>query len=376
MMSAASAVLNTGELVINICDHLDELSLVRVQGVSIIFRDLVRGTRKFRRRLCIDDGERQAVNARHKFSASIAFNPLLDWFTTRMAISANNFDGSIHNAGFSIVLTILPHTTRALENEDASWRKMFLTTEPIHHIDVVTFGDLSCRSRDTKDEEFRMSYFALSSVWTGGVMMSSILQCASRPWISPRRRSCPIQLSIPMPYRTDEATSKRYRQFPKHDLWMELKLWRRAHGILPPAGYPLDVEFAVKYGMDEKLAVEWYRVTGTQECVDSTMADQRKIMIKFMDKQNRLVAKQTRPYAQDYPAWPALAWKDNAWPISNDTGPRKMPYEVDYAGGLVFNRKQPQREKTSDKGSRMWSHQLHLMVKRGSDRLTWPWLSA
>jgi hypothetical protein len=51
--NAVDVVFRTPELVMSIFDHLDELSLARVQGVNRFTHDVVQNTKKFRRLLCL-----------------------------------------------------------------------------------------------------------------------------------------------------------------------------------------------------------------------------------------------------------------------------------------------------------------------------------
>ena len=331
--SAVNAVLNTAELVIMICDYLDELSLVRVQCVSRIWRDLVRGTTMFRRRLCINDGEQEVLDTRTQDAFGIHFNPLLDWFTTRSFMSCNHKEGPSQECGRFITLQYLPSARHASSNGDSLVHKLLVTNKPVRYLNIhgrVSGGRSGfCPSSTTKTV-----YSKAGPLTIGRIFKFCRYQAPTK------YNSSPFALEVPDPISSYDFHGKLMIEFRKEwDGWF--------NNVTPNMMTMYSFRMDCKYGLYKKLRKEWFKITSRDDWHTASRGRQSDVMAEMMGKQ-RAIAKsmaKTKKYLDvepdlEYPAWPALAWKAKNEESQTDEKGLKddAPYEVDYAGGLVFNR--------------------------------------
>jgi hypothetical protein len=136
--SALGRVLQTPELVIIILEHLDELSLVRSQGVDSLFRNLVQGTRVLRQKTGLIDRTSIITNmittSNDDKYPNLTWNPLLDWFVTRAFLFDGCTDGPINQSHDFVVFNVLPHALRAARNPASSIHQISITNKPVNRV--------------------------------------------------------------------------------------------------------------------------------------------------------------------------------------------------------------------------------------------------
>lgn len=332
-LETAYNVLNTVELVNMIFEHLDELSLVRVQGVNKLFCAIVRDTKSFSQRIGFVAGCEKVFDSYCQAERNVVtWNPLLDWLTTRSFISREQSEGPIGRTGSQFMFHILPHTYRALAHElydrtpsghadklvTSSLWTISVTLPPVNRITYQMVGD-----EIVNESSGRRSMMALSTLCDPkGVTIWAVLEDWAERTDGAKR--FPMIMGIP------PVSAQHYT----HRFWTrEIMLSLRAevqtifetilHAKIARECYDTcrNPSPLIWYYSEAKQGADWWEMS---------MREQTEALGKAMDlaKHQGWSAKDRE--TSEYPQWPALAWKPD--------GKEKAPYKVNYADGLVFNR--------------------------------------
>jgi hypothetical protein len=134
---AMNIFFSSQEFILAILQHVDELSLVRAQGISRIFHNVVQEHSSLRKRIGFNtNGDDEVLNTSLSQSPNEVFrNPLLDWFNfpcfTRHSATVSGLLGSATKFG---MYTLLPHALKAAKDLKSSTHSIYLTSPPVDRV--------------------------------------------------------------------------------------------------------------------------------------------------------------------------------------------------------------------------------------------------
>jgi hypothetical protein len=193
---ASSQVFNTPELVLIILGSLDELSLVRSQGINPIFHGLIQNTKSLRRRIgfAVEGAQDVIDTSKEDHSADLVWNPLLDWFITRAFLGGNAGlaeKDHITQARRPLTCNILPHALRAAQNPVSTIHSILITTKPADALRVVL-------SKETCETAFEWSSPTCVKSKTGVTIGQVFKEWAH---INDARKRRPVTFCVPLPVK-------------------------------------------------------------------------------------------------------------------------------------------------------------------------------
>lgn len=204
--SANEKVLRTPELVILVLKYLDELSLVRSQGVNTFFHQLVQGTKTLRQRigLTLASTPTESTDVIDTSGGGnypdLTWNPLLDWFVTRSFVFDNRTDGPIGQSHDYVIFNILPHALRAAYDNNSSVHRLSIATQPVNHVQLFCAPDEFSSRRGLAGRLPTIEVQKMEGVSLGDMLKGWAM-------ISTHRKAMPVALCLPSSSRVLSRTA-------------------------------------------------------------------------------------------------------------------------------------------------------------------------
>ena len=217
--AAVAAVFNTVELATRILEYLDELSLIRAQRVCTYFRAIIRGTRSITKRIGLLPGKEAVLNPERDDCRTVRWNPLLDWFTTRLFIGADQPSGPIQSLGDVVMLHLLPHAyqagQKAMDDSATSLNEISATTPQISKL--IIYREYIGRLTDGNSHLFTRVLRAKNGISIG--QMLSVLAKSS-----PQKLKYPVVLQIQTWCEQSRRSTLRFRPFDQErSMWAAVR---------------------------------------------------------------------------------------------------------------------------------------------------------
>ena len=314
-----------------IFEHLDELSLIRAQGVSSTFNTIINGTKKIRQRLGLHPQGEDIVDTNIMSErVKVRWNPLLDWLITGFFIdNGAQANGPVSDDNEPKFFHFLPHALRgAILNSEitSSLYRMSITTPPIKRIHAHTPkpGILGLSAWVNVDR----SCDHLTN--DNGVTIGDFLERWAK--LGERMKRQPLLMYIPSDFNDDgvrcTVRSLMWERTMAYEYRSELLRIRK---IMTDSRKMEWQRPNMELGFNQAGTAAWYYCKAKRSNKNwwyCTMIEQREIMEEVMRSQKQISQRKLK--AENVVEWPALAWDRDA----DDTA----PYSVDYACGLIFNR--------------------------------------
>ena len=349
-MPATDRFLAIPESVENVFLHLDELSLVRVQGVNCSCRAVVMGSVVLKRRLgSLDVFEDVIDNNRRPLPQDenhVRWNPLLDWFSMR-CFGEPLFARSFNKPCDVEITTFLPHASHAALSPVSGIYDMSVTLPPVKHVSIV----LPTRPGNPYTDRFFRKEVVPSK--DRGVSIGDVLCEWANSKISPNARDPMLSLYVCPPNYLELADDQYQRRTGYSDVSdsamciveeetdaMQDRIDELSQVIVKCPSYrtvdnPL-------FANDLWILRRWSdRIEGTEPPWHNAAKDKQDAVVTAFFNAYKRIWKELMCEATGVnnlnPFWPALAM-----PAKEGDGLELMwkPYEVDYASGLVFNRQE------------------------------------
>jgi hypothetical protein len=337
--TASTEVLGTAELVILILESLDELSLVRAQGVNSLFHGLIQNTTSLHQRVGLwrpqnskTDSLKTATKKMHRW------NPLLDWLVTRSFLLEDGEIGPISRSAKFVIFHVLPHAHRAAKIPASSIHKILLTDPPVKRAAVILYAHEPCIGKLLRGS--RPPYGILVSN-EDGVTIGDVLKI----WADERNHQKHLPVGIYVQASVEDTTP-----IPVPDLFVrkfKSSIMSITLFMAEPPPHP-NSDYERPDRVCGKLAYEFYKVCTAKGWFDCSMEEQVKAMTTLMQIRKQFGTIKLASSDVKWPAWPALAWKAKAgryistvtW-TDTKTGKKEkkdLGYRVEYAAGLIFNK--------------------------------------
>ena len=337
---AADKVFGTYELVALILENLDELSLVRVQGVNSMFRAVFHGMPALRRRLGLQDTVKPdgvdaaksviGVEAPRPESAPVEWANLLNWFSFPIQKLARDDGEPLRDAKLTARFQLLPHAYRAAMNPNALVHHLCATSPPVNRIILLRINEpISARrySRRIVNNERGVTIGQVLTAWIALGKSNLGLPVATYiPWGFPAQMP---GLYLKFVDEIGVAAVKSLMSQVVHNLPHSQEFQKTLQGRY---------KARKKVKAQASLIYEWYYITNihAEEWFMVTRVEQQKRVVEQLRMRKRCAVQHGWPGDFKYPAWPALALTEEN--ENGEVDEKEVPYQVDFAAGVVFNR--------------------------------------